>query len=407
MKQTFHVLGAGIVGISCAIALQKDGHNVILMDREGPAAGASFGNAGAIVNGSCQPTATPGIVLSAMKMLINQGPLSIRPAHLPQLLPWLMRFINQSREHNYQHSSKHLVALTVHANNSWLRLLDHSQCRDMLVSKGWLRLFETRQAFDANLEARQLLQAHNTEFSLLNEGEIRELEPNIAPIFKHGFFQENCHSLSNPGRMLESLTQFFIANGGLFKQCDIEEITENNQQVNIRTQNESFKVDNLVLCTGAWSTKLTKGLGFTAPLASERGYHMMLPFSDAISRPIVNADRGFVICPMETGLRVTSQVELADVDAPPDYRKIRSFLPQVQRMLPSVEPTEQSCWMGPRPSFPDSLPIIDKWSKSVYFAFGHQHLGITLGPITGELIADLVADRTPSINLAAYSAHRF
>lgn len=407
MKQTFHVIGAGIVGISCAIALLRDGHQVTLIDRNGPAAGASFGNAGAIVNGSCLPTATPGIVLSAIKMLVNQGPLSIRPFELPQLLPWLIRFVNQSRERNYMNSAQYLVALTQHATASWQRLLAQTDTQDMLVSKGWLRLFETQAAFDANLSARQLMEQCETSFSLLNAGEIKELEPNIAPIFKHGFFQENCQSLTNPGRMIESLTEHFTENGGVFKQCQVEALTKSDQQVSIQTTTETFQVDNIVLCAGAWSTQLTKGLNYAAPLAAERGYHMMLPVNNAISRPVVNADRGFVISPMETGLRVTSQVELANVDAAPNYQKIRSFLPQVQRMLPSVEPQEQSCWMGPRPSLPDSLPIIDRWSECVYFAFGHQHLGLTLGPLTGELIADLVANRSSAIDLTPYRATRF
>jgi D-amino-acid dehydrogenase len=407
MKNTIHVIGAGAVGISCAIHLLKDGHDVVLLDREGPAAGASFGNAGAIVNGSCIPTATPGIVFSALKMLLNKGPLSIKAKHAPSLLPWLIKFANQSREKHYLYSADKLVALSNLANASWHRLLTDTPCQDLMVQKGWLRLFETKTAFDANLAARELMEQLQVPFTLLNQGEIRELEPNIAPIFTHGFFQEDCHSISNPARMLKSLTEYFLSQGGTFKQCNIEDIRHQGSQLSLHTNEGILNVNKIVLCTGAWSTKLTKGLNYTAPLVSERGYHMMLPPTAAISRPVVNADRGFVICPMELGLRVTSQVELADVDAPADYRKIQSFLPDVQQMLPSVEPDIQSCWMGPRPSFPDSLPVISKFSERIYFAFGHQHLGLTLGPITGELIADLVADRDTAIDIAPYRHDRF
>ena len=407
MKNTIHVVGAGIVGISCAIHLLKDGHDVVLLDKKGPGAGASFGNAGAIVNGSCIPTAAPGIVLSALKMLLNKGPLSIQAKHIMSLLPWLVKFANQSREKHYLHSAENLIALTNHANSSWQRLLTNTACQDLMIQKGWLRLFETKAAFDANFAARELMEQLHVPFTLLNQGEIRELEPNIAPIFSHGFFQEDCQSISNPGRMMESLTAHFISQGGVFKQCSIEEIHDKGSQLRLQTNTGTINAEKLVLCAGAWSTQLTKGINYSAPLASERGYHMMLPPTDAISRPIVNADRGFVICPMELGLRVTSQVELADVDAPASYQKIQSFLPDVQQMLPSVEPNIQSCWMGPRPSFPDSLPVISQFSERIYFAFGHQHLGLTLGPITGELIADLVANRSPAIDLTPFRHDRF
>lgn len=407
MKKTVHVIGAGAVGISCAIHLLSDGHNVVLLDREGPAAGASFGNAGAIVNGSCLPTATPGIVLSALKMLLNKGPLSIQAKHALSLTPWLLRFVNQSRETNYLNSAEHLIALTNHANSSWQRLLSNTPCQSLMVQNGWLRLFETTAAFDANLAARELMDQLQVPYQLLNQQEVRDLEPNLAPIFKHGFFQSDCHSINNPGRMLESLTDHFIALGGTFKQCNIQDIQIQNEQITLKTNQSDLSVEKIVLCTGAWSTQLTKGLNYRAPLAAERGYHMMLPATDAISRPVVNADRGFVICPMESGLRVTSQVELADVDAPADYQKIQSYLPDVQHMLPSIEPKIESCWMGPRPSFPDSLPVISQFSEHIYFAFGHQHLGLTLGPITGELIADLVAQRAPNIDLTPYRHDRF
>ncbi|MFT5706716.1 MAG: glycine/D-amino acid oxidase-like deaminating enzyme [Oceanospirillaceae bacterium] len=407
MEKKICVVGAGIVGISCAIALQRDGHEVVLIDKTGPAAGASFGNAGAIVNGSCLPTATPGIILNALKMLISKGPLSISPRHIPSLTPWLIKFVLQSSQKNYQHSATHLHALTAQASSSWQQLLSSTDCSDLFKNTGWLKLYETTKCFNQNLAARELMKQKGTHFEVLNATEIQDIEPNLASIFKHGVLQADCYFITNPERMLQQLTSHFIANGGVFNTIEVTDINLSKNRPEIKSLQGDFYPQKIILAAGACSTRLTKGLNFKAPLEAERGYHLMMPTTTDIKRPIVNADKGFVICPMETGLRLTSQVELASVDAPADYTKIRAFMPQVKRMLPSALLQEQSCWMGARPSLPDSLPIISQWSEQVYFAFGHQHLGLTLGPITGELIADLVAQRPTKIDLAAYRHDRF
>ena len=199
-----------------------------------------------------------------------------------------------------------------------------------------------------------------------------------------------------------------MSRGGELKITDVQDIYVLDERVVIKAASEFLYPKKLVVSSGAWSTQLTKGLKYKAPLMAERGYHMMLPATSAITRPIVNADQGLVISPMETGLRLTSQVELSAVDAKPDYRKIRSLLPQAQRMLPKQSLSEESVWVGSRPSLPDSLPIIGPSTHpDVFYAFGHQHLGMTLGPITGELIADLVAKRAPRIDLEAYRSDRF
>ena len=407
MQEKVYVVGAGIIGVCCALALQRDGRQVVLLDKTGPGSGASFGNAGAVVNGSCVPTATPGIAFSALKMLLN-GPLSISPKHLLSTLPWLIRFLNQSREHHYSHNAKHLVALTEHATDSWHKLLDNTDCAEMFKAVGWLRLFESTASFNANASAREMMTRCGTDFEILDAQQVQELEPQLAPIFKHGCLQKDCHFISNPERMLAGLVEHFLQNGGELKIADVQDICLADQKISIRTTTETLTPAKLVLTAGAWSTRLSKGVNYSAPLIAERGYHLMLPATSAISRPIVNADQGFVISPMETGLRLTSQVELTDVDAAPNYAKIRSLLPLVERMLPGQQLSEQSVWVGARPSLPDSLPIISRHTHpDLLFAFGHQHLGMTLGPITGELIADLVAQRTPKIDLHAYRASRF
>jgi len=418
MTEKIYVIGAGIVGISCAIALQRDGHQVVIIDKTGPAAGASFGNAGAIVNGSCIPTATPGIAISALKMLLTRGPLSMDVASVPHLLPWLVRFVIQSSQRNYQHNATALVSLTKQASQSWKTLLDShkfndNECLNLFKDVGWLRLFETSATFNANLAARNLMQQCGTDFSILDADDIYQLEPNLNRIFKHGFFQSDCHFVSNPDKMCQLLSAHFIENGGQFQVVDVSEISVANgtvagNQPVIKTTTGDIYPKKIVLCAGAWSAKIAAGLNYKVPLMAERGYHLMLPETHQISRPIVNADHSIVLSPMQSGLRMTSQVELARVDTAPDYRKIRSLLPQVKRMLPSVDLTEQSVWMGARPSLPDSLPIISQSTHpDIFYGFGHQHLGMTLGPLTGQLIADLIAKRPSAVDLSAFRADRF
>ena len=418
MNKNIYVIGAGVVGIACAIALQRDGHKVVLIDKTGPAAGASFGNAGAVVNGSCIPTATPGIVVGGLKMLLNNGPLSIKLARFPSMLPWLVRFMLQSSARNYHYNAKKLVSLTSRATASWQALLDPQKfdsldCQNLFKNVGWLRLFETTAAFEANLSARKLIAECGTDFSILNYDEIYQLEPNLNKIFRHGFFQSDCHFITNPEKMLQLLTAHFIETGGSLEIADVREIgisqsVDNNNCPVIRTTTGDIYPAKIVLCAGAWSAKIARGLNYKVPLMAERGYHLMLPPTTSISRPIVNANQSIVLSPMQTGLRLTSQVELAHVDDAPDYGKIRALLPQVKRMLPDAVLEEQSVWMGARPSLPDSLPIISQSSHpDIFYAFGHQHLGMTLGPLTGELIADLVAKRPTAIDVSPFKADRF
>jgi len=406
------VIGAGIVGISCAISLQRDGHDVVLIDKVGPCAGASFGNAGAIVNGSAMPSASPGILFDALKMLGKKGPLSVHPQYIPRILPWLIRFFNQSRPSLFQQNSKDLYAITQHANSSWHDLLKGTSLDSLLNPVGWLKVYEKQQSFDSTVLPRRIMEELGVPFEILSPNQLQELEPSLATIFKYGLFQRDAKHISNPGRLVEGLADYFVANGGEIKITEVSAVkhigSDTKNRIKLTTSHGELYPDKLVVAAGAWSSQLTQQLGLKVPLDTERGYHLMLPKVSGLTRPVVNSENSFVICPMETGLRVTSQVELAGLNAKADFTTIRSLLPDVKRMLPDAKLEEESSWLGFRPSFPDSLPIIDKSKhQGVYYAFGHQHLGMTMGPMTGQIIADLVAKRDPKIDISPYRADRF
>jgi len=412
MKHDVVVIGAGVIGACTALALQKNKQKVLLIDKEKPAAGASFGNAGAIVNGSCVPTSMPGILNDVLKMIFKpHNPLSIRPSYLPKLLPWLTRFMNESRTSLAHENAVNLFALSKHAVGAWRELTHDSPLEDMLFEGGWLKVYESKNSFDSTLRARELMSQIGTQYEILDSDDIRDLEPNLAPIYSYGFFQKDCLNISNPGRLVEGLVAQFLELGGEFNKFSVEEIQVTPEYHVLKGQGTELLADKVVLATGAASKKLAQQMGDNFPLDTERGYHMMFPVDtkSLLNRPVVNGESSFVLSPMETGIRMTSQVEFAGLEGRADYSRIRRLMPEVKRMLPDIELKEESVWMGCRPSLPDSLPVIDfsKKSDKFIYAFGHHHLGMTLGAVTGLLIADLLNKGSSSIDIKPYCASRF
>ncbi len=406
------IVGAGVIGAAAALTLRQQGHEVLLLDREGPCAGASFGNAGAIVNGSCVPTATQGIFFDAIKMLSqSNSPLSIPSSYLPKILPWLMRFMWQSRASAVNYNALNLHALSQHAVPSWRKLTQGTSLSQFFNGKGWLKVYQSDQAFNGTLRSRQLLDQMGTKYQCLNAAEIHDLEPHLAQSFKHGFFQEDSLNVNDPKLLVQGMVDLLVKRGGHYQQLDVDSIQERNGVIHLKGKSGELLSHKVVIATGAWSRCLAKQLGDDIPLESERGYHLMLPESSQllISRPIVNGESNFVLSPMNKGIRMTSQVELAGLHAPPNFNRIRQLLPLAKHMLPQLETQEESVWLGHRPSLPDSLPVLGYSSKSknVVYAFGHQHLGMTLAAISGDIIADLLSNKVPVVPISPYRANRF
>lgn len=412
MPSKIIIIGAGVVGAASALALQKDGHDVTLVDREAPCAGASFGNAGAIVNGSCAPTAMPGIIFDAIRMLSkSDSPLTVHPAYFHRILPWLVRFILQSSTSNVNNNAKHLHGLSQHAVASWQQLTAQTELSSLFRETGWMKVYETEKSFDGTKNSRQLLDKMKTPYEVLDASQIHDLEPNLAPIYKRGFYQKDSLSITNPDRLVKGIVELFVNRGGSYKQFAVNSIKHKGNDIELESTNENLVADKVVIAAGAWSRSLAKQLGDNIPLDTERGYHLMLSESTSslLSRPVVSGDDAFVLSPMETGMRMSAQIEFAGLDIAPDYSKIRKLLPDAKRMLPKIDIQEESVWMGFRPSLPDSLPVLGISTKSdkVLYAFGHQHLGMTLAAITGLTVADLVANRKPPIALSPYRPNRF
>lgn len=404
------VIGAGIVGMSAALYLQRDGHAVTVIDPRPPGTGASFGNAGGVVVTACTPLALPGILKQVPAMLRDPlGPMVLRWRYLPRIAPWLIDLLRASRPERVEAISEALAALHAGATEAWRDLARQSGAEDLLRPVGWLKVYETDRGFAATAAARALMTRRGIAFEVLNADELRQLEPGLAPIFRHGFFQPDSSFVANPGRAVAHFAAEFVGRGGRILRDRVTGFDLSASPRRVLTGTGAEAAEAIVLAAGAWSRGLARQLGAKVRLDTERGYHIMLPAEGAdLRRPTVHGEQDFVLSPMEHGIRLASQVEFAGLAAPPDFRRVRGLLPRAQRMLPGLAAAEQSAWLGFRPSLPDSLPVIGPSPRhgDVFLAFGHGHLGLTEGPVTGRIVADLVAGRDPGLDLTPYRPER-
>jgi D-amino-acid dehydrogenase len=407
------VIGAGIAGVSTALYLQRDGHAVTILDPEPPGSMTSFGNAGLIATYATIPTATPDILMRVPKMLMDPaGPLSLRWSYLPQLTPWLLSLVRNSAP---DHIRRNATVKSILLNRAWedyRPLIDQTGAEDLIYAGGMLRVFRTDSAFE-QMKAREidLMDLTGRSYELLNADEIRQMEPMLEPLFPHAIFSTDTRNIRNPGRLTEVFAQNFTARGGTLKPEAVTGLTGTPEgKWRVATDGGEAIADIVVVAAGAWSRRIAKMVGVKLLLGTERGYHVMLPsLEPGLNRSVHFGEEGLMMSPMETGYRVSTGVELAGIDAPPDYRRIRRAIGQVSGYVKGLRTDEQSIWMGRRPSTPDTVPILGGVAgrDGLYFATGGAHIGMTLGPTFGRIIADLVAGRDSGVDLTPYRPNRW
>jgi D-amino-acid dehydrogenase len=405
------VVGAGIVGMCCARFLQRDGHQVTVADPREPGTATSFGNAGIIATCQVWPIAMPGLLPRIPLMLLDpDGPVVLRWRYLPRIAPWLVRLVAAARPQRVEQIAAALATLVAGAMPAYEELLGELQMADLVRRPGWLKVYASSRTFAGTAAERALLGRHGVRFEILNADAIRQLEPALAPLFGHGLFFPDCGLVLDPKRLVDALAGTFVAEGGLFLRETVTGFALAAGKKEVLTERMRHTTDAIVLAAGAWSRPLAARLGVRVPLDTERGYHLMFDTpATTIGRPTQWGEYYFNLVPMEHGLRLTSGVEFAGLARPPDYRRIDRLARLARIMLPSLPPEPRSRWLGFRPSLPDSLPVLGRSARhdDVYFAFGHQHLGLTLGAVSGHIIADLVAGRDPGLDLAPYRAERW
>lgn len=405
------VIGAGIAGIGAAMFLQRDGHRVTVLDPRGIGEAASFGNAGTIALTSCVPTARPDMFKRVPKMLMDpSGPLRIRWSYLPRLAPWLIELLRNSTADRILANAMAKTALLDRALADYDTLIAEAAAEDMVVRSGILQVFESDAAFNNAARERALMEACGHRFEILPGEAVRQLEPALAHRFRHAVSIPNHVAIRHPGEIVKRFAARFTARGGLVRREQVTGLAKADGAWIVATDVGSHAADIVVVAAGVWSRAIARILGIRLLLDAERGYHLMLPQPEpGLRRPVLFGDHSVFMVPMSHGLRLTSGVELGGIDLAPDYRRIRNMVPLAQRALPQLKARELSAWMGFRPSTPDTRPILGAapGAPGIYFATGGSHVGMTLGPVMGRIVADLVAGRDPGVDLEPYRVDRW
>lgn len=406
------IIGAGVIGLSVALMAQARGFSVKVLDREGPAAGASAGNAGAFAFTDILPLASPGILRKAPGWLLDPlGPLSIPPAYALNILPWMVRFWRACSPRAVAHSTAAQTALMDLSKSELEPFLAATGTDHMLAKRGNLQVYEGEGEFRAALAGWQARADHGIEFRHLDAAQMAEIQPGLAARFTHGTFTPGWYSIGDPKLYTLALADRFRANGGEIETAAVKSLAPMGAGVQVGLDSgQSIAADQVVLAAGAFSHRIAQTLGERIPLETERGYNTTLPAGAFDLRcQITFGGHGFVISRLATGIRVGGAVELGGLNLPPNYKRSEAMLAKAKDFLPGLNPANGVQWMGFRPSLPDSLPAIGRAraTSRVIYAFGHGHLGLTQSTGTARLVADLLTDRACPINLQPFSPQRF
>ncbi|MGO4737336.1 NAD(P)/FAD-dependent oxidoreductase [Bosea sp. 2KB_26] len=406
------VIGAGVVGLSAAIAAQGRGLSVIVLDREGPAAGASAGNAGAFAFTDILPLASPGILRKAPHWLADPlGPLSVPPRYALQIAPWMYRFWRACSPARVAQSTAAQTALMDLSKAELEPLLQATGTSFMLRKEGNLQVYESEAELKASLPGWQAREKHGVAFRHLDAADMAEIQPGLAPRFTHGTFTPGWYSIADPKLYTLALAEAFRSKGGVIERLDVAGLTPLGDTVGIHSRDGGTRcAAQVVIAAGAFSHLIARSLAEHIPLETERGYNTTLP-SDAfdLRTQITFGGHGFVATRLSTGIRVGGAVELGGLKLPPNFARSDAMLKKARLFLPGLKPEGGVQWMGFRPSLPDSLPAIGRARATprVIHAFGHGHLGLTQSAGTARLVADLLTGREPAIDLAPFSPQRF
>ncbi|UCI34635.1 NAD(P)/FAD-dependent oxidoreductase [Mesorhizobium sp. B4-1-4] len=407
------VVGAGIIGVAVAFELQRRGKSVTLIDRSEPGLGASFGNMASIAVTEFMPASRLSVWAQMPKWLLDpEGPVRVRPSYLPRLTPWFVRFLEASRPSRVRKLEAAGAALCKRVYDDLLPLLETAGLSHMLTDEGCLSLYTDETEFKADREHIEVLERFGFPHEVLGGNELRELEPAITTkIGRAVLFPQN-RSVRDPYNLVLLLAERFIGLGGRMETGEVVGFDRSDHALEaIRLKDgRRVVVSSAVLCAGAYTGRLSRLLGEHIPLETERGYHthIMAP-GISMRHSIIWPARAFMVTPTAGGIRVGGTVEMAGLDAPPDYRRAKVLVKRASEALPDLQPNAATEWMGHRPALPDTVPIIGPSARTrgLYYATGHGHLGLTYAATTARLIADLTTGKTPPIDLRPYRVDRF
>ena len=404
------VVGAGIVGICSAYFLKKSGFKVTLIDREDPGTMTSFGHACSFADYANVPVNYPGLIWDVPKMLLKKdGPLAVDFFYILKNIPWALSFLKNCKKEKVDEIASSLTNLLKHSQISYDEIFKEVNVQEYISHEENLYLFDTKKSLE-NYEYANVIRKNNrVKVRNLNKEEVKELEPNIADVYYAGQLFTGSRHTTNPLAISIKIFDKFLELGGIYIKQNVTNLIQKENNIEIYLGNKKINFDKMIVCAGAWSNKIANLLGENFPLDTERGYHILFNTNEKlIKRPVAWSESGFYLIQIHDGVRAAGTVEIAGINKKPNLKRIKMIERQSRKVLPQLGEIK-STWMGRRPTLPDSLPIIGESSKNknIIYAFGHQHIGWTLGAITGKIVSTITNGNKPNINIEAYSPNRF
>jgi D-amino-acid dehydrogenase len=403
------VLGAGFVGLGAALALQARGRSVAILDRLGAAAGAtSFGNSGIVQSEAVYPYTFPRRPAELIAAALNLNPRAhIRHAALPALAPALWRYFRASAAAPRARSAKGLRALVSQAVGAHRELIEAAGAGALMREGGWIKVFRTPAGLASGVADAEETRSFGVPFEILDRDALFACEPHMDSRLVGAVQFGDPITTSDPNALGRAYLDLFIARGGMFATGDAATLSPSGDGWGV----EGLLARDVVVALGPWSNTLAQRFGYSLPFFVKRGYHMhYAPRGNAgLSRPVLDYERGYLVTPMAGGLRLTTGAEFARPDDPPSTAHLDRVEPFAREIYPMAERRDATPWMGSRPCLPDMLPVIGAAPrhKGLWFDFAHQHLGLTLGPISGRLLAQMMTGETPFTDPTPYALGRF
>jgi D-amino-acid dehydrogenase len=406
------VLGAGIVGVATALHLARRGLAVALVDRHGPGEETSYGNTGIIEGNTVFPPAFPRGLARLAEIAFKRAPdANYHLGFLPRIAPWLLAYRAASRPEQLVETARAMRPLFKRAVAEHEELMGDAGAAHLMRKTGWLKLYRSDASFAATTRECALAEQFGIAIRVLDPEAARMLEPALNPVFRHALHMEGATSISDPLALTRAYAARFSALGGVMLTGDARALHRAGARWRIDTAEGPVDAADAVVALGPWSPDLLAPLGIKLPMAVKRGYHLHFrPRGNAsLARPILDADNGYCLAPMQQGIRLTTGAEFADRDAAPTPAQLDRLMPAARELFALGEPVEAKPWMGSRPCFADSRPVIGAapGQAGLWLCFGHAHWGLTLAAITGRLVADLVSKTAPVVDPAPYAAERF
>ena len=406
------VLGAGIVGVSVAIHLQRRGRAVVLVDRRGAGEETSYGNAGLIERASVFPYAFPREIGTLLRYAQNTSTdASYHISALPTVMPWLGRYFLASSPAGVAKTAAAAWPLIQRSLDEHEDFMAAAGATQLLRKVGWIKVFREAETQDKALADLEKLKPYGLNIDVLDAAALAEREPHLSGGLLGGLHLRDPGAVSDPGALVKAYEAYFEGLGGRFAKGDATTLAEDPAGWSVATEDGPATARDVVLALGPWSDRVYEPLGYAIPLGIKRGYHRHYrPLGNAVlNRPVLDVDGGYLLAPMARGIRLTTGAEFAERDAAPSPVQLARAEPKARDMFPLGEAVEDKPWMGARPCLPDMLPVLGRAARhqGLWFDFGHQHHGLTLGPVTGRLVAEMITGEAPFTDPAPYAAERF